>query len=255
MPMHRFVTTLMLLAVPWPAMADLRVDATRVVYEEGAPTATSVRIHNVGKQPSLIQAWLDNGDSTQPLEQLRTPLLVTPPMFRLDERGKRDIQIRAADTSGLAKDRESLLWLNILDIPARQTGRQQRTLEFAMRWRLKVFHRPAGLAGAVDEAPAALMWFLQTDSQGHSVLQATNPTPYFVSLAQLTLGELQVGLDASTAQIPPLGRWSQALPAGYGGREADSRLEVVWIDGKGVEHTVHARVSRSNSPPAMHLRP
>lgn len=245
----------MLLAVPWLAMADLRVDATRVVYEEGKPTASSVRIHNVGKLPSLIQAWLDNGDSSQPLEQLRTPLLVTPPMFRLDEQGKRDIQIRAANTSALPKDRESLLWLNILDIPARQTGSEQQTLEFAMRWRLKVFHRPAGLAGAADEAPSALMWKLQVDSQGRSSLQATNPTPYFVSLAQLTLGEQQVDLDASTAQIPPLGSWSQALPAGYSGRKADARLEIIWIDGKGIEHTMHALVSPSNARTATPLLP
>lgn len=242
----RILAGVLLVAVPVVASADLKVNATRVVYQDGSATASNVRVHNIGKGASLIQAWLDSGDSDLPLEQLRAPLLVTPPIFRLDAGGNRDLQIRAADTSRLPKDRESLLWLNILDVPSRQTAAdQQQSLEFAMRWRLKVFHRPSGLTGSTDSAAAGLQWRLYTDTQGHRLLQAVNATPYYVSLAQLVLDKHEVDLDASTAQVPPFGQWTQPLRVGVPPSPA-LKLVMTWIDEKGTEHHAESQVVRAD---------
>lgn len=233
----RVLSTLLLAAVPLVASADLRVDATRVVHQDKSPTATRLRVHNTGTQVSLVQVWLDTADSDMPLEQLRTPLIATPPIFRLDAGASRDIHIRAADTTGLPGDRESLLWLNIMDIPARTAASNQHPLEFAMRWRLKVFHRPSGLAGSPDAAAAALRWNVQTNAQGKTLLQATNATPYFVSLAQLILDGQPIPLDASAAQVPPLGRWTQTLSSAPPHRRKEMPLKFVWIDAVGIEHS------------------
>lgn len=240
----RTLTALLLAAMPVVASADLRVDATRVVHQDKSPTASSVRVHNTGTQASLVQVWLDTADSDQPLEELRTPLIATPPLFRLDAGASRDIQIRAANTAGLPADRESLLWLNILDIPARTDASSPRPLEFAMRWRLKVFHRPSGLAGSPDAAPTALRWSMQNDAQGKVRLQATNTTPYFVSLAQLIVDGQPVALDASAAQVPPLGHWTQMLSSPPPGPRGDVPLKFVWIDAEGIEHSADGNASR-----------
>lgn len=246
MSLLQMLACMLLMAVPTAAWADLRVNATRVVYQSGSDTATSIRIQNVGKLPSLIQSWIDDGDEDAPLERLRPALFVTPPAFRLDAGSNRDIQIRAADTSNLPKDRESLLWLNIVDVPARATSTAPRSLEFAMRWRLKVFHRPAGLPGSADAAPPALTWRLQTDLQGRTVLLATNATPYFVSLAQLTLDGQPIALDASTAQVPPMSRWTQVLANPPASRPSDVPLNVWWVDARGLEQQIQTHASRTD---------
>lgn len=243
MSLLQTLACMLLITVPTAAWADLRVNATRVVHQSGSNTTTSIRIQNVGTLPSLIQSWIDDGDEDAPLERLRPALFVTPPAFRLDAGSNRDIQIRAADTSSLPKDRESLLWLNIVDVPARATSTAPRSLEFAMRWRLKVFHRPAGLPGSADAAPLALQWQLRTDLQGRAVLQATNATPYFVSLAQLTLGGQPIPLDASAAQVPPKGQWTHVLPNAPVLRRSDVPLSVGWIDARGLEQQIQTHAS------------
>lgn len=246
MSLLRTSTLLLLMAVPTAAWADLRVNATRVIYQQGSSVPPSLRLQNVGNRPSLIQAWIDDGDEDASLEHLRPALFVTPPAFRLDAGSKRDIQIRAADTLKLPNDRESLLWLNIVDVPARARGATPHSLEFAMRWRLKVFHRPAGLPGSPDAAPPALRWQLQTDPRGRAVLRASNATPYFVSLARLTLGGQPIALDASTAQVPPMGHWTQVLPDAPAPRPAVVPLDVRWVDARGLEQPIQAHVSRAD---------
>lgn len=233
----RTLSALLLAAMPVVASADLRVDATRVVHQDNSPTATSIRVHNTGTQASLVQVWLDTADSDTPLERLQTPLIATPPIFRLEAGANRDIQLRTANTAGLPKDRESLLWLNIMDIPARTAAAPPGPLQFAMRWRLKVFHRPSGLPGAPDAAPTALQWSVQTDSQGQTRLQASNASPYFVSLAQLFLDGQPVPLDASAAQVPPRGRWTQTLSSPPARRREGVPVKFLWIDAKGIEHS------------------
>ncbi|KRG52539.1 fimbrial biogenesis chaperone [Stenotrophomonas beteli] len=233
----KLLAVLALLAAPLQASADLRVGATRIVYQEGTESAPSVRVRNIGEQPSLVQVWLDSGEREVPIEQLRMPLMVTPPIFRLEPGSNRDIQIRVADTSGLPKDRESLLWLNILDVPPRQAGSNQKPLEFAMRWRLKVFHRPSGLPGSPDIAPEALQWSVQRDAQGRAVLKASNASAYFVSLSQLILDGRPVAIDPGSAQVPPMGSWTHEVAETLPGRPQHVPLTFVWIDARGVEHS------------------
>ncbi|AEM51474.1 fimbrial biogenesis chaperone [Stenotrophomonas maltophilia] len=237
---------LLLVAFPTAVWADLRVNATRVVHQEGSKTTTSIRIQNVGTQPSLIQAWIDDGDEGTSLEELRPPLFVTPPVFRLNAGGKRDIQIRAADTLQLPRDRESLLWLNILDAQARASGRPAESLEFAMRWRLKVFHRPAGLPGSADAAATTLQWSLQTDARGQTLLKATNSTPYFASLSEVILGGQAIALDASTAQVPPMGQWTHALPTASAPDQPTVPLKITWVDALGIERQLDTRAVRED---------
>lgn len=244
--LNRTLLTLLLASLSLPASADLQVNATRVVHEQGSTAATSIRVRNIGSDPSLIQAWVDQGNGELPLEALRTPYFVTPPLFRLDAGKTRDIQIREAETRTLPTDRESLLWLNIADVPARTTGANAPTLEFAMRWRLKVFHRPAGLTGSPEEAPAALRWSVRTNATGQIALHVTNPTPYFVSLADLKLGALTLSIEADRAQVPPFGEWSRTLPEKPSVPANALDVKMTWVDDRGIEHSAQRPLDLSH---------
>lgn len=242
MQIKKAVVALLLLSIPGLALADLRVGATRVVYDGGSTAASNLRIHNIGKTVSLIQVWLDEGQQDAALENLRTPYVATPALFRLEAGKNRDIQVRPVDASKLPADRESLLWLNILDVPARTKGDDAAPLEFAMRWRLKIFHRPTGLQGNAASAPDKLQWSMDVDGEGHPTLRADNPSPYFVSLSKVVLGGREVPIEADHAQVRPLSAWRIRADL-LRPTQTSTALQITWLDDVGVEHVTDAEVS------------
>ncbi|MCV5656029.1 fimbria/pilus periplasmic chaperone, partial [Escherichia coli] len=83
-------------------------------------------------------------------------------------------------SSVLPKDRESVFWFNVLEVPPKPdaaTATNQSLLQLAFRTRIKLFYRPEGLKGNPSDAPLALKWSWAT-AGGQTALQVTNPTPY-----------------------------------------------------------------------------
>jgi chaperone protein EcpD len=177
---------LMGLATVAPAIAGIVVDGTRVVYQATKREVT-VTIHNPGEAPSLVQAWLDAGDPHSKPGDSKVPFVLTPPLFRLDPTKVQSLRL-VYTHDPLPQDRESLFWLNVLDIPPRAAANPDlpNQLDLAFKHRMKVFFRPAGLAGSATDAPARLTWKLLSKDGKLTGIQASNPTPYHVSLTQLT---------------------------------------------------------------------
>ncbi|HDS1652600.1 TPA: fimbria/pilus periplasmic chaperone [Stenotrophomonas maltophilia] len=237
----RLIAALALSGIAMPALADLRVNASRVVHVEGSGPAR-VRIQNTGERAALIQTWIDAGDSAASPEHQRAPLITTPPLFRLDSGKRTDIHVRAADTASLPRDRESLLWLNILDIPTRKAGQEKSAFEFAAHWRLKVFHRPVGLPGSQEASAAAVQWDVVEDEDGSLSLRARNPSAYYVSLRELEMAGQVLPVAAHHAQIPPYGTWTQRIPGGVRASNGQLPLQVKWLDGQGFVHALSTSV-------------
>ena len=105
---------------------------------------------------------------------------------RLREGNQQALRLRySGDPS--PTDRESLYWLNVLEVPPVSAGAEQNNqIELAFRTRLRVFLRPKALPYPVSSAPAKLQWKLVAQEQGYA-LQATNPTPYHISLTAVDL--------------------------------------------------------------------
>lgn len=231
----------LLLGIAFPAMADLTVAASRVVHQAGS-SSTPVRIRNTGDAPVLIQSWVDGGEVDAQPAQLRTPLVATPPLFRLNPGGRRDIYVRAAEPAGLPQDRESLLWLNILDVPARKAD-EAAVVEQAVRWRLKLFHRPEGLPGKPDAAIKSLQWTITRSEDGGMELRARNPSAYHVSLRTLAVGKRELAVSTADAVIPPYGEWKHLLDAGQLPLPPQPTLQITWIDGEGRHHPWSAQAA------------
>ena len=179
------IAAMFLTVVPC-ATAGVVVDGTRVVYP-AVKREVTISIHNTGETPSLVQAWLDAGDSHAKPGESKVPFVLTPPLFRLDPTKVQSLRL-VYTQDPLPEDRESLFWLNVLDIPPRAAANseQPNQLELAFKHRMKVFFRPAGLAGSAADAPARLTWKMLSKDGKLVGIEASNPTAYHVSLIQVT---------------------------------------------------------------------
>lgn len=190
--MNLFRTGFVCLAAACALLASVSADAQVIVHGTrqifpGNQREITVRVENAGQRASLVQAWTDDGDKQAGPEDAKTPFVLRPPVFRLDA-GKSQV-LRVLFTGGdLPQDRESIYWLNVLDIPPAPKADEMASrnfLQFSLRTRIKLIYRPKGLDAAAA-APQKLQWTLVQDKQGWA-LQASNPTPYYVHFGKLAL--------------------------------------------------------------------
>lgn len=214
-----FLLPLFTALVSLSSSASVIISGARVIYPSGQKEVT-VKLDNVGKSPVLVQSWIDNGDAEAKPEKIQVPFILTPPINRIE--AKKGQTLRLSYTGApLPSNKESVFFLNVLEIPAKDKALQSdNLLQMAFRSRIKLFFRPAGLTGNANDAVKALTW---TASPGG--VTATNPTPYHVSLVELSLA----GKKVEGQMVPPNGSLSFALS----GARAGSQLAVSSVNDYG----------------------
>lgn len=209
---HTFSAAVCLLAAvtSLPAPASVIVNGTRVIYN-GGEREVAVRLTNTGTLPVLVQSWTDNGDMNAPPDSIRTPFTLTPPVNRINADKSQTLRINYTGSPALAQDRESVYWLNVLEVPARKKNEKDNRLQVAFRTRIKLFFRPAALAdrAKANEAAKHLTW-----SVAGSTLTATNASPYFVSLVSVSVKGAGKRGSIEGEMVPPKGYQTFTLPAG-----------------------------------------
>lgn len=161
------------------AHAGVVVSATRIVYPAGQQEV-SVKLDNRSEQPALLQVWLDDGNEAVSPEDSTVPFVVQPPIFRMEAGSGQSVRVRKVGEIP-ATDRETLFWINVLEIPPRSRAQSsENLLQFAYRTRLKVFYRPDKLPYSIHDAfskakirRAGAGWVL------------VNPTPYHLSVSDV----------------------------------------------------------------------
>lgn len=170
-----FMLYLVLLSAP--VKASIVITGTRVIYSQGE-RSVSVKLNNNGKSPVLIQSWIDDGVMSKSPDTSTAPFIVTPPINRVDPGKGQTLQISFTGEQ-LPSDKESVFWLNVLEVPARNSSKKDENfLQIAFRTRIKLFYRPEALQGISLEAPDKLEW-----KTVEGKLQATNKTPWYVSVS------------------------------------------------------------------------
>ncbi len=179
------VAALLLSLCAFAAHASVVLNGTRVIYPEAEPEVT-VRLTNDGDAPALVQAWIDDGNAAATPDQGDTPFTLAPPLFRLDPGNGQTLRIIHLQQP-LPRDRESLFWLNVLEVPpvASGNGEARNSLQFAFRSRIKLMFRPKGLPGDANRAPQEITWRFVRKEDGSDVLAIANPTPYHVTFTRI----------------------------------------------------------------------
>lgn len=166
------------------ANAAVVIAGTRVIYN-AQEQETTLKISNKGKDPALTQVWVDKGDANADPSAIDVPFTVTPPLARLDPQKSQTLRIFYTGEA-LPKDKESVFWLNVLEVPPKPEHAQEdkNYLQLAIRSRIKLFFRPADLKGDAAQTPANMTWRLVRDNAG-AALEVRNPTAYHASFASI----------------------------------------------------------------------
>ena len=180
---------LLSLAAATAARASVVIAGTRVIYNGARDREVTIKLTNEGKAPALVQSWLDNGDPSAPPASISVPFVLTPPVARIDAGKGQSLRI-VYTGEPLPADRESVFWLNVLEVPPRPSAEEAgpNKLQLAFRSRIKFFYRPAGLKGEAGEAPAKLVWRLAR-ADGQLMLECHNPTAFHVSVVSVELAD------------------------------------------------------------------
>ena len=186
------------------AQANVIIGGTRVIFPAKDGEVT-LRLTNDSARPALIESWIDRGDPKSTPEKIDAPFLVTPPLFRIEAHKDQSLRIIATPAQ-LPNDRESIFWLNVLEIPPKPTAvetQDKNILQLAIHSRLKLFYRPDHLPGDPLKAPSQLTWKTVTEGQGY-VLEVRNPTPYHITITDLSVNVGGKPYTADTGMIDPL---------------------------------------------------
>ncbi|MBN3769078.1 molecular chaperone [Burkholderia sp. Se-20378] len=182
--------------------ASISLSATRVIFD-GKNKEASIVVNNDGSEV-LIQSWLDPLDDAN---SKAPPFAVTPPLAKVPAKRQQLLRV-LYEGVGVPPDRESALWLNVQEIP--QDAAAENVLQLAVRQRIKVFYRPAGLKADPQQAPSSLQWRLERES-GNAVLHVTNSSLYHVTVvdakwrsggSDTSVIEARMVAPGGTASIP-----------------------------------------------------
>ena len=215
--------------------ASVVVTGTRVIYPQSSSSVT-VRLTNDGSQPSLVQAWVDDGNSEAPPNESPAPFVVTPPVFRMEPNAGQALRLTLTDTD-LPKDKESVFWLNVLDIPPKPSKSTSNYVQLAVRTRIKIFLRPEDLNMTVDQAAGRLQW--APGSRGDVIIH--NPTPFYFSLNGVSAG---TGNDKKMTAISVMASpFSSVQLAAGAARSSAGTVDVSYINDFGgtTRVTVHRK--------------
>ncbi|TCM70940.1 P pilus assembly chaperone PapD [Acinetobacter calcoaceticus] len=175
--------------------AELVIQGTRVIYPSDAREIT-LQLDNTGGTPSLIQAWIDNGDEKITPDQSTVPFMITPPISRIEPKKSQTLRITALpNASQFDQKQETVLWLNVIDIPPKpesvnETAVPENYIQLAVRSRIKFFYRPAALVKDAFEAPEKIQWIKSADK-----LVIKNPTPYHITVNSILQKDGSKSLD------------------------------------------------------------
>lgn len=231
-PRFQLVCACACLLLSMSVSASVVVDTTRLIYP-ALEREISLRLSNSGPQPALVQAWIDDGSVDAKPDEVDVPFVVMPPIARINPDKGQSLRIAYTPGAGVPKDRESVFWLNVLDVPPLPSVQASNHMQMAFRTRLKLFFRPADLPGSAVESAEKLRWSLARSAAG-AVLQVRNDGAFHVSFSSVEV-ELKDGrrFKAQSHMLAPKSSADFAFEQPLTPAGAEGRVIYEWINDHG----------------------
>lgn len=187
---------LLLSSLILPAQAGVVIYGTRVIYP-AEKKEIIVQLMNQGTRASLVQSWIDDGNTSLPPERIQVPFLLTPPVVKVMGGSGQQLKIKKIPNT-LPENKESLFYLNVLDIPPNNPEHEgKNALKFAMQNRVKLFYRPKGLAAVNTDS----FHKLGLTHSGRT-LAIKNDTANWITVTTIKMNDVKV--NTASIMIAPL---------------------------------------------------
>ncbi|SFN06724.1 fimbrial chaperone protein [Izhakiella capsodis] len=192
-------------SVPTSCLANggITVNGTRFIFPADA-SRIEARVANTSDQDNyLIQSWVDTAAGEKSPD-----VVVTPPLY-LSKPDSANMLSLLRTGGHFPTDRETLFYLMVKAIPSVDESQDagHAVIHVATVTQLKLFLRPRGLKPAPELAARSLTF----SRNGHQLV-VHNPTPYYLTLTELSSG----GKALEDTMVPPLDSVSLPLPTGSG---------------------------------------
>lgn len=179
--MQRLLLTLCLMTASFASQAGVEIGGTRLIYVGNARQA-AISVNNPDDRPYLIQAWVDKDPASADGNKA---FIATPPLFRIEPHSQNSVRVVYTGRP-LPADHESMFWLSIKSIPSTSKD-ETNQLTITVKSVIKLFYRPVGLSGDPMTAYEKLIF-----ARRGGKVYVSNPTPYHISLYDLSVGGVQV---------------------------------------------------------------
>lgn len=214
----------------------VKIGTTRVIYPSSSTKGVSVSVANPQDYPILVQTQVKGEDKTSP-----APFIVTPPLFRLDAglQGR----VRVIRTGGkFPEDREALQWLCLTGIPPKNGDAWDNTqsnsknsspsvdIQMSISTCIKLLVRPDKLKGDPSDSADSLTW-----KYNDKYLEVNNPTPFYMNLYSLHIGDENVSLSdlgskdkiKNSSYVPPFSSRDFIIPKKIKGKPTEISWQVI----------------------------
>ncbi|MEG1350680.1 MAG: molecular chaperone [Hafnia sp.] len=199
----KFLLTFILAFAAFSARSAIQIESSRVIYP-GDSKSASLTIRNTSAKNYLVQSWLDGEDKGKEKSSL---MVVTPPLLKLQPAQAATLRFIYSG-QGLPEDRESMLWINVQEIPPR--ANQTNVMQLAIRTRLKLFYRPHCVTTTTEKEILKLK--KQYVPGGVSFI---NSGPLHITLSSMKVKDKNGKLhDIVPSVVKPFSTDFIALPAG-----------------------------------------
>ncbi|MGI2058897.1 fimbrial biogenesis chaperone [Shewanella baltica] len=165
--------------------ASVVMTNTRVIYPSDAKERT-VQFTNNDAFPNVVQVWVDVNNPESTPDNADAPFVVLPAIFRIEpNRGQLTRLIYSGDE--LPKDRESIFYLNFLQIPplAKANAGDNQMLVM-LKNRVKIFYRPTELKLNPDDMYKHIKFNVKYATNG-VVVEVDNNSAFFASFVDVKI--------------------------------------------------------------------
>ncbi len=182
----KIVTAISVSLLAQSAYSAIALDRTRVIYNEKDKSVSMGLTNEHLESPYLAQAWIENDKD----EKVNSPFIVTPPVHRIEANSKSQIKIQAIPAvAQLPKDRESVYYLNVREIPPR--SEKANVLQIALQTKIKLFYRPTVISVKDRMEIIPQENDVKIIKQGANYM-VKNPSPFYLSITKLKKGNTEV---------------------------------------------------------------
>lgn len=226
--MHKAIILAALMLGSSSSWANIVINGTRVIYPEKNKEVV-VQLINNGDAPALVQSWIDDGDMNSTPETANVPFLLSPPVIKVNANNGQQLRIKKL-AANLPRDRESVFYLNILDIPPTPEHLQNvNTVQLAIKSRIKLFYRPSTLTGTTLDKSMSSVKLIAENKR----FRIVNNSPFHITIANIENAAKQK-LLAESLMVPP---FAQATAAVKSSVKRSQNYHIMYVDDLGAYKT------------------